>query len=140
MKFEELKYMQEELFESIYDLLDHIKLVEEDVVKMTKESYMQMSEAFAAMGTPVPDPVLETMQYQDIISQQLSATVEAINSVQKNINFFVHSSKEDATMIRENLKKLNTKLDTAIESAQKKRDAFSGKLGHENEGDEIEFF
>lgn len=140
MNYEELTYMQEELFESIYQLLNHIKAVETDVVSMSKDSYLAMSNAFAQSDVTVPDSVMETMQYQDIISQQLSATVDAIESVQKNIEFFVHSSKEDSGMIRTNLVKLNKKLDKAITEAQSKREAFSGKLGHDDESDEIEFF
>ncbi len=131
--------MEVELFKSINDLLEHIKEVQEDVINMTKDSYMTFSEIFAQHQQSLPDRALETLQYQDIISQQLNATVDAIKSVQKNIDFFTHSSKEDSIMLQKNLKKLSKKLDEATEAARAKKDAFSGKVGHEDETD-IEFF
>lgn len=130
--------MQIELFESIKYLLDHIKEVEEDVKDMTKESYLVISKVFAEQKD-LPDEALETLQYQDIISQQLSATIEAIASVQENINFFLHSTKEDTMMMRNNLDRLGKKLGKATEDARKKRDAFKGKVGSDSE-EEIEFF
>ena len=130
--------MQVELFESIKFLLDHIKEVEEDVKDMTKESYLTISKVFAEQKD-LPDEALETLQYQDIISQQLSATIEAIASVQKNINYFLHSTKEDTIMMRNNLDRLGKKLEKATDDARKKRDAFKGKVGSDSE-DEIEFF
>jgi len=130
--------MQVELFESIKFLLDHIKEVEEDVRDMTKESYLVISKVFAEQKD-LPDEALETLQYQDIISQQLSATIEAIISVEENINYFLHSTREDTTMMRNNLDRLGKKLEKATEDARNKRDAFKGKVGSDGE-DDIEFF
>lgn len=130
--------MQIELFESIKFLLDHIKDVEEDVREMTKESYLVISKVFAEQKD-LPDEALETLQYQDIISQQLSATIEAIESVEENINYFLHSTKEDTMMMSSNLDRLGKKLEKATEEARKKRDAFKGKVNSDME-DEIEFF
>ena len=130
--------MQIELFESIKFLLDHIKEVEEDVRDMTKESYLVISKVFAEQKD-LPDEALETLQYQDIISQQLSATIEAITSVEENINYFLHSTREDTMMMRNNLDRLGKKLEKATEDARSKRDAFKGKVGSDGE-DEIEFF
>jgi len=130
--------MQIELFESIKFLLDHIKEVEEDVKDMTKESYLVISKVFSEQEN-LPDEALETLQYQDIISQQLSATIEAIGSVQENINYFLHSTKEDTHMMRSNLDRLSKKLKKATDEAHKKREAFKGKVGSDVE-DEIEFF
>ncbi len=130
--------MQIELFESIKFLLDHIKEVEEDVKSMTKESYMTISKVFSE-HPDLPDEALETLQYQDIISQQLSATVEAIDSVQENINYYLHSTKEDAAMMSRNLQKLSKKLCKATDDARQKRAAFKGKVGSDM-FDDIEFF
>ena len=130
--------MQIELLESIKFLLDHIKDVEEDIRSMTKESYMTISKVFAE-HPDLPDEALETLQYQDIISQQLSATVDAIESVQDNINYYLHSTKEDSAMMRKNLEKLAGKLSKATDDAREKRAAFQGKMGSDAH-DEIEFF
>lgn len=131
--------MQEDLFIAINNLLEHIKSVEQDVMDMTKTSYLSMTKAINEAKVVLPDEALETLQYQDIISQQLSATIEAINSVQKSISFFTHASKEDSDILQKSLDKLSGKLDKAIATAQQKRDAFSGKTGHDNI-EEIEFF
>ena len=138
MKKEGLE-MQEELFIAINNLLEHIKVVEEDVMGMTKESYLTISKVFNENKIDLPDEAVETLQYQDIISQQLSASIEAIESVQKNIEFFTHASKEDSDTLQKSLDKLSGKLDKAIEMAQKKREAFSGRVGHEDT-ENIEFF
>lgn len=130
--------MQIELLESINTLLEHIKEVEEDVTQMTKDSYLVISKVFASNDN-LPDEALETLQYQDIISQQLSATVDAIESVQENINYYLHSTKTDANMMQKNLEKLGKKLSEATETARGKRDAFKGKVGSETQ-DDIEFF
>lgn len=130
--------MQIELFESIKFLLNHIKEVEEDVKDMTKESFMVVSRVFAEQKN-LPDEALETLQYQDIISQQLSATIEAIGSVEENINYFLHSTKEDTVMMQDNLKRLGKKLAKATDDARSKREAFKGKVGSDSD-DEIEFF
>ncbi len=131
--------MQEELFSAINSLLEHIKEVEKDIIGMTKESYMTVSKIFAEHEKDLPDEALEALQLQDIISQQLNATVEAIESVQQNISFFIHSNKEDSEMVQENLGKLGNKLERALGKAREKRSAFSGKIGH-NDQDNIEFF
>ena len=131
--------MNQELFESIGVLLDHIKTVQLDVIDMTKSSYMTVSEIFSQFQGQLPDKALESLQYQDIVSQQLSAIVEAIEIVQKNIEYYTHATIEDSKMVQKNLQKLGNKLDDAIRRAKEKRDAFSGKVGHEN-ADDIEFF
>lgn len=131
--------MQIELFESIQFLLSHIKDVEQDVKEMTKESYLIVSKVFESHPN-LPDEALEALQYQDIISQQLTATIDAISSVEENINYYLHSSREDSAMMRDNLKKLGDKLTVATEEARLKRDAFKGKTSAEYKEDEIEFF
>ena len=129
--------MQIELFESIKFLLNHIKEVEEDIKDMTKESYMVVSKVFSTQEN-LPDEALESLQYQDIISQQLTATIEAIESVQENINYFLHSTKEDSAMMQSNLNRLGAKLVKATDEARAKREAFQGKS--KSDEDDIEFF
>lgn len=131
--------MNQDLFESISILLEHIKVVQTDVIGMTKDSYLTLSTIFAKFQDQLPDEALESLQYQDIVSQQLTAIVEAIDMVQKNIDYFTHSNKEDSKMVQENIEKLSSKLDETVEKARAKRDAFSGKVGH-SESDDIEFF
>jgi ribosome-associated translation inhibitor RaiA len=86
------------------------------------------------------DDAMKALQYQDIISQQLSATIDAIDSVQKSIEIFESAYDSDEKIASESIDKLHSKLAKTLQKAKDRRDAFSGKLGNENETDEIEFF
>jgi hypothetical protein len=99
---------------------------------------MTISKVFSE-HPDLPDEALETLQYQDIISQQLSATIEAIVSVEENIKYYLHTTREDAKMMKNNLNRLGDKLARATEDARNKRDAFRGKTAGDGD-DEIEFF
>ena len=81
----------------------------------------------------------QALQYQDIISQQLSASIEAINSVQQSINIFESAYESDEKIVNDSLEKLNVKLKSTLEMAKDRREAFSGKLGSSDQ-EEIEFF
>jgi len=124
---------------SINDLLSHIKEVEADTIKMSQDSMMMLSEFMEKNSIELDDNAARALQYQDIISQQLTATIDAIESVQNSIHVFKSAYQEDEKIVNESLDKLVVKLASATAKAKDRRDAFSGKLGHENE-DEIEFF
>ena len=80
------------------------------------------------------------MQYQDIITQQLNATIEAIDSMRSSIEIFSHAYKNDEDLVSESMKKLQEKLNITLQDAKDKKDRFSGKSVLENADDEIEFF
>jgi len=127
------------LLSSINELLSHIKEVEEDTMNISKDSMLMLSEFIEKNNIELDDNAAKALQYQDIISQQLSATVDAIQSVQKSITIFENAHNSDEQIANDSLSKLHVKLSTAIEKARDRREAFSGKLGSENQ-DEIEFF
>ena len=124
---------------SINDLLLHIKEVELDSIQMSRDSMIMLDEFLEKNNIELDDTAVQALQYQDIISQQLTATIDAIDSVQKSIKIFENAYHSDEKIASDSLDKLNVKLENAILKAKDRRDAFSGKLGHENE-DEIEFF
>jgi len=119
-------------------LLEHIKAVENETIKLTKESQMLMVRFIENNGLKLDDETLEAMQYQDIISQQLSATIEAIESAQQHLKQFNRSINEDDATTVKNIQMMHDKLNTALERAKEKHSAFGGKLHHEDDG--IEFF
>ena len=124
---------------SIKELLEHIKEVQLDTINLSAESTMMLSKFIEDKNIELDENAATSLQLQDIISQQLNATIEAINSVQKSIDVFESAYQSDELVVSGSMSKLQDKLKSTLEEARLKRDAFSGKLGHANE-DEIEFF
>jgi len=127
------------MLNSIKELLEHIKEVQKDTIDLSKESTMILSKFIEEQNIELDENVATSLQYQDIISQQLTATIEAIESVQTSIDIFENAFESDEIVASGSMNKLQTKLKATLEDAKIKRDAFSGKLTHEDQ-DEIEFF
>jgi len=127
------------MLNSIKELLEHIKEVQKDTIDLSKESTMILSKFIEEQNIELDENVAASLQYQDIISQQLTATIEAIESVQTSIDIFENAFESDEIVASGSMNKLQTKLKATLEDAKIKRDAFSGKLTHEDQ-DEIEFF
>lgn len=128
------------IFDSLNELLEHIKQVERDTITISKEAQMKLSSFIERNGIAVDDEAAEALQYQDIVSQQLSATIEAIELVQKNLQMFARSFKEDEKIADDSVIKLRKKMQTALEDARAKKDAFSGHIKDRSDEHEIEFF
>lgn len=128
------------IFDSLNELLEHIKQVERDTITISKEAQMKLSSFIERNGIAVDDEAAEALQYQDIVSQQLSATIEAIELVQKNLQMFARSFKEDEKIADDSVVKLRKKMQTALEDARAKKDAFSGHIKDKSDEHEIEFF
>ena len=127
------------MLNSINELLSHIKEVELDTIQMSQDSMIILSEFIEKNNIELDDNAVKSLQYQDIISQQLTATIEAIQSVQKSIEIFENAYKSDEQMASDSFEKLHLKLFKAVDKAKDRREAFSGKLGSQDQ-DEIEFF
>lgn len=121
------------------ELLEHIKKVEGETIDLTKEAQLRMVRFIEKNKLPLDDETLEAMQYQDIISQQLSATIEAIENVQSHLQSLTKSLREDDTVAMEGIKQMHESFNSALERAKVKREAFGGKLQH-GDDDGIEFF
>jgi len=120
-------------------LLEHIKSVESETIELTKKGQLQMIRFIEAQGLVLDDETLEVMQYQDIIAQQLGATIEAIENAQKHLQYFTYAFSADDSLATENLEKMHGKLTSALERAREKHSAFGGKIQHQDD-DGIEFF
>jgi len=130
-----------QILKSVSMLLDHIRAVEEDTINLSRESLLKLSTYLEKNNMVIDDDVAEALQYQDIISQQLSATIEAIDEVQKSLTVFDHAYANDENIAIVSMEKLQGKLGRALTKAQEKRDAFSGKIHQAADADdEIEFF
>lgn len=121
-------------------LLEHVKTVERETIALTQEAQLRFVRYVDKNGLTVDDETLEAMQYQDIIAQQLSATIEAIESAQEHMQYFIHAFGEDDAIAAQSIEKMHVKLNTALEKAKEKYSAFRGKVNSEDDSDGIEFF
>ena len=128
------------MLDSIDELLAHIKEVQLDVIELSNESLMKMSSFMEKNGLEIDEDISTALQYQDIVTQQLNATVEAIDSMNKSIEIFSHAFKNDEGLANESLAKLQEKLTATLKEAKDKKSRFSGKHAPEHAEDEIEFF
>ena len=128
------------IFDSLYELLDHIKQVEQDTINISKEAQLKLSSFMENKNIELDDEAAEALQYQDIVSQQLSATIEAIELVQKNLQMFAHTFKEDEKIADDSVVKLRAKMSSVLSEAKAKKDAFSGHIKDKSDEYDIEFF
>jgi len=128
------------IFDSLNELLEHIKQVERDTITISKEAQMKLSSFIESNNIEIDDEAAEALQYQDIVSQQLSATIEAIELVQKNLQMFSDSFSEDEKIADDSITKLRKKMNAVLDEAKAKKEAFSGHVKNKSDEHEIEFF
>ncbi len=128
------------IFDSLNSLLEHIKEVERDTINISKEAQLKLSAFIEHNKIEIDDEAAEALQYQDIVSQQLSATIEAIEAVQKNLQLFAHTFKEDEKIADESVVKLRKKLSSVLDDAKAKKEAFLGHVKNTDDEHDIEFF
>jgi len=128
------------MLDSIDELLAHIKEVQLDVIDLSNESLMKMSSFMEKNGLEIDEDISTALQYQDIVTQQLNASIEAIDSMKKSIEIFSHAFKSDEGLANESLAKLQEKLTATLQEAKDKKSRFSGKHAPAHAEDEIEFF
>jgi len=123
---------------SVNEVLEHVKCVEKDVSCLSKEIMLKIGGFLEEKKVELTPEVIEALQLQDIISQQLSATITAIESAQTYIRLHAKAFEEDSKMVGENLSKLVEKLDCSLLEAKNKMDSFRGKK--DGAEDQVEFF
>ena len=129
------------ILNSVDSLLEHIKDVQTDVIGLSNDSLLKMSSYIEKNQLEVDDEISTALQYQDIITQQLTATIDAIESMRTSIDMFTHAYEQDESIARASMNKLEDKLNTTLNEAKEKKNRFSGKtLQDTEEFDEIEFF
>ena len=109
------------ILNSFDDLLEHIKEIQEDVIGLSNESLLKMSAYIEKNNLEVDDDILTALQYQDIITQQLSATIEAINSMRGSMNRFSHAYEQDESLVQDSMSKLQEKLNVTLQEAKDKK-------------------
>lgn len=132
----------EEVLKTIIELLEHVKNVEDDIQNQTKNRTIELSKFLDKNSITPSVEVLEGIQYQDILSQQLSATSDAMNHICKNLERYLVAIDSDSIVLKDSIDSLANKLKLSISQAKDKQEAFSGRVHKENDDseDEIEFF
>jgi len=128
------------ILQSVGSLLEHIEEVEKDVIHLSSQSLMKMSKYIEKNQLEIDDDIAEALQYQDIVTQQLSATIEAVESMRANIERFQHAFESDESLAQSSMNKLEEKLNKTLAEAKEKKDRFAGKTNNDEANDEIEFF
>ena len=128
------------LLNSVDNLLEHIEEVQKDVINLSGESLLKMSTYIEKNNMEIDEDISTALQYQDIITQQLTATVDAIESMRSSIKRFSHAFENDESLAQDSMKKLQDKLNITLADAKDKKNRFSGKTSSNEATDEIEFF
>lgn len=128
------------LLNSVDSLLEHLEEVQKDVIGLSNDSLLKMSGYIEKHNIEVDEDISTALQYQDIITQQLNATVEAINSMRVSIKNFSDAFENDESLASESIEKLQDKLNITLAEAKDKKNRFSGKTSQDEANDEIEFF
>lgn len=123
------------LLRSIRELLEHVKDVNKYTIELSSESALAMGHLITKNSLEIDDETATALQYQDIISQQLEATTEAIEQIQ---NSFMNFDDNEFTL-SDKMKVLDAEFLEILQVAKDKKSAFSGRV-HSNENEEIEFF
>lgn len=124
--------------ETLDPLLKHLIEVESEMITLSAKAHRTIAEWIRETNLQASDEVLEAMQYQDILSQQLGATIEAIGRIRELSSQSTDTEYEADLITMEKIGLMDTKLVEILEKAQQKRAAFSGKSDPDEEG--IEFF
>ena len=120
------------ILNAVNELLEHMQNVQVDVIKLSSDSLSNMSSFIEKNGLEVDEEILTSFQYQDIITQQLTANIETMQSIQKSILSF--ETNQDTQILQE-------KLDLLLQDAKEKKERFSGKTVEQDVSAEtIEFF
>ncbi len=129
------------ILNAVDELLEHIKEVQLDVIELSNDSLLKMSSFIEKNKLEIDEDISTSLQYQDIITQQLNASIEAIDSMKSSINRFNHAYESDENLVNESMQKLQEKLSVTLQEAKDKKNRFSGKTAeHDAPSDEIEFF
>lgn len=123
-------------FKTLDRLLGHVIEVEMEMIALSAESHRRISEWMKCSTGSISDEVLEVMQYQDILSQQLNATCEAMRKIREHLCEDHDLSNENVFVI---LNTMDERMVEILENAQNKHLAFGGKLHHDND-EGIDFF
>jgi hypothetical protein len=122
----------EKVLNSAIDMINHFEDVERNIIAVSKESSLKIAKLIEDGKVEASDEVVSALQYQDIVSQRLSATIEAMEETKRYLQNYV----SDSMCADELLEKLSFTLQNAI----KKQIAFEGSQDIDDSTEDDIFF
>jgi uncharacterized protein YwgA len=113
-------------------MINHFEDVERNIIAVSKESSLKIAKLIEDGKVEASDEVVSALQYQDIVSQRLSATIEAMEETKRYLQNYV----SDSMCADELLEKLSFTLQNAI----KKQIAFEGSQDIDDSTEDDIFF
>lgn len=114
------------------DMINHFKGVEENIISVSKDSSLRLANLIENGTIQANEEVVLALQYQDIVSQRLSATMEAMEETNK----YLQQYAKDVLCTEEFLEHLSFTLQNAI----KKQLAFEGNCDTDDSSEDDIFF
>ncbi len=99
-------------FTALTDALNHIKNVQKNITELNHKSMNSLNDSIFELDLDLPEESFIALQHQDILSQQLSATNDLIDTITEELS-------KDSTQLEE-------VINSSLEVAKKKEVAFSG--------------
>ncbi len=130
----------ENILSSIVDILKHIDEVQNDVVELSERSVLSFNDFIEENSLQPTEKILEVFQYNDIITQQLSAVSDAIAMIEKNIDIYLHAVKHDQNALGDSIDKISVRLIQSLKKAKEKQQEFSGNVLKTQYSKSVEFF
>ncbi len=127
------------MFSSMSHLLEHIQEIEKEIIELSEKSTLVFGELIEKNSIEVDEQVTQVLQRQDMISQQLNATVDAIEEAKRSIQKCQVGIQNDAQSVQRELEELDRALQNILVNAKEKKEAYSGYFHSQNDN-EIEFF
>ncbi len=127
------------MFSSISHLLEHIQEIEKEIIELSEKSTMVFSELIEQNSIEIDEQITQALQRQDMISQQLNATVDAIEEAKRSMQKCQEGMQNDALSVERELEELDRALQNILVNAKEKKEAYSGHF-HSQDDNEIEFF
>jgi hypothetical protein len=135
-----------ELVQSVVDVLEHVQEVENSIIDLSKDATLEFSKAVENTDIALSDEFMSALQYQDILSQQLSATVEAMNITATQIKEYIQNFEcedkldDQSSKLVEEFQALGSNINEAIKNAKIKQETFGGRVLNDTASNDIEFF
>jgi hypothetical protein len=122
----------EKVLNSAIDMINHFEDVEKNIIEVSKESSLKLAKLIEDGKIEASQDVVSALQYQDIVSQRLSATIEAMEETKMYLQDYV----SEGMCADELLEKLSFTLQNAI----KKQIAFEGSRDIDDSTEDDIFF
>ena len=102
---------------------------------------LEFQKALQEYNIAISDEFMSALQYQDILAQQLCATIETIDISTSQIkDYMANFDCDDIGFDSAKFQNITKTIANALKTAKAKQEAFGGKKLNNSAVDEIDFF